>query len=97
MHILTFRKISLKGKQGIITALSKELLASTYMADKLRSYRSAMRDLGCAKKQDTGRLLNNRAEIHIPHSDDENINAAISKTWDSRKVRINSRTNLQSF
>jgi len=37
------------------------------VTDKLRSYGAAMRDLGNADKQETGRWLNNRAEnSHLP-------------------------------
>ena len=33
-----------------------------YVTDKLRSYGAAMKDLGIADRQETGRWLNNRAE-----------------------------------
>jgi len=33
-----------------------------YVTDKLRSYGAAMKDLGVADRQETGRWLNNRAE-----------------------------------
>ncbi|MFT6075615.1 MAG: putative transposase [Yoonia sp.] len=37
------------------------------VTDKLRSYGAAMRVIGNAKKQETGRWLNNRAEnSHLP-------------------------------
>ena len=37
------------------------------VTDKLRSYRAAMKDLGNAHRQETGRWLNNRAEnSHLP-------------------------------
>ena len=37
------------------------------MTDKLRSYGAAMKVIGNAKKQETGRWLNNRAEnSHLP-------------------------------
>ena len=32
------------------------------VTDRLRSYRSALRELGCAQRQEVGRWLNNRAE-----------------------------------
>ena len=38
-----------------------------YVTDKLRSYGAAMKDLGVADRQETGRWLNNRAEnSHLP-------------------------------
>jgi transposase-like protein len=46
-------------KQGIIPA--------AVVTDKLRSYGSALRELGVAQRQETGRWKNNRAEIsHQP-------------------------------
>ena len=37
------------------------------VTDKLRSYGAAMKDIGNASKQETGRWLNNRAEnSHLP-------------------------------
>ena len=37
------------------------------VTDKLRSYRAAMKDLGNAGRQETGRWLNNRVEnSHLP-------------------------------
>ncbi|PCI53789.1 MAG: hypothetical protein COB36_11755 [Alphaproteobacteria bacterium] len=40
---------------------------SDIVTDKLRSYRAAMKDLGCQNKQEAGGRLNNRAEnSHLP-------------------------------
>ena len=37
------------------------------VTDRLRSYGAAMKDIGASKRQETGRLLNNRAEnSHLP-------------------------------
>ena len=37
------------------------------VTDKLRSYRAAMKELGCQNKQETGGRLNSRAEnSHFP-------------------------------
>ena len=37
------------------------------MTDGLRSYRAALKDIGTANRQETGRWLNNRAEnSHLP-------------------------------
>jgi putative transposase len=36
--------------------------AKTITTDELRSYRAAMKDLGCEEKQEVGRWANNRME-----------------------------------
>ncbi len=40
---------------------------TSIVTDKLKSYKAAMRELGCQSKQETGSRLNNRAEnSHLP-------------------------------
>jgi len=43
-------------------AMKKHGPCDCYVTDKLRSYGAAMKDLGIADRQETGRWLNNRAE-----------------------------------
>ena len=45
---------------------------TTIVTDKLGSYGSALRELGGARRHDTGRWKNNRAEISISHCDNAN-------------------------
>ena len=48
-------------------AMKKHGRAGVLVTDKLRSYGAALRDLGAANRQETGRWLNNRAEnSHLP-------------------------------
>ena len=48
-------------------AMKKHGRAESLVTDKLRSYGAAMKDLGVADRQETGRRLNNRAEnSHLP-------------------------------
>ena len=48
-------------------AMRKHGRCEDYVADKLRSYGAAMKDLGVEDRQETGRWLNNRAESsHLP-------------------------------
>ncbi|CUH39832.1 Transposase IS66 family protein [Jannaschia seosinensis] len=48
-------------------ALKKHGRADVLVTDKLRSYGAALKDLGMADRQETGRWLNNRAEnSHLP-------------------------------
>ena len=47
--------------------MKKHGRADVLVTDKLRSYGAALRDLGAADRQETGRWLNNRAEnSHLP-------------------------------
>ena len=43
-------------------AMKKHGRAGVLVTDKLRSYSAALRDLGAADRQESGRWLNNRAE-----------------------------------
>ena len=43
----------------------------TVVTDGLRSYGAAMKEIGGTDRQEVGRWLNNRAETHTSHSDDE--------------------------
>lgn len=48
-------------------AMKKHGRAAVFVTDKLRSYGAALRDLGAADRQETGRWLNNRVEnSHLP-------------------------------
>jgi len=48
-------------------AMKKHGRAGVLVTDKLRSYGAALRELGAADRQETGRWLNNRAEnSHLP-------------------------------
>ena len=48
-------------------AMKKHGLADVLVTDKLRSYGAALKDLGSADRQETGRWANNRAEnSHLP-------------------------------
>ncbi|CUH39131.1 hypothetical protein JSE7799_01852 [Jannaschia seosinensis] len=48
-------------------AMKKHGRADVLVPDKLRSYGAALKDLGMADRQETGRWLNNRAEnSHLP-------------------------------
>ena len=48
-------------------AMKKHGRAGVLVTDKLRSYGAALKDLGAADRQETGRWLNNRAEnSHLP-------------------------------
>src|SRR6056297_4102733 len=48
-------------------AMEKHGPCDRYVTDKLRSYGAAMKDLGSADRQETGRWANNRAEnSHLP-------------------------------
>ena len=48
-------------------AMKKHGRAGVFVTDKLRSYWAALKDLGAADRQETGRWLNNRAEnSHLP-------------------------------
>jgi len=48
-------------------AMKKHGRADVLVTDKLRSYGAALRDLGAADRQETGRWLNNRGEnSHLP-------------------------------
>jgi putative transposase len=48
-------------------AMKKHGRAGAFVTDKLRSYGAALKDLGVADRQETGRWLNNRAEnSHLP-------------------------------
>jgi putative transposase len=43
------------------------IFRADYVTDKLRSYGAALKDLGAANRQETGRWMNNRAEnSHLP-------------------------------
>ncbi|CUH40868.1 hypothetical protein JSE7799_03608 [Jannaschia seosinensis] len=47
--------------------MKKHGRADVLVTDKLRSYGAALKDLGMADRQETGRWLNNRAEnSHLP-------------------------------
>ncbi len=47
--------------------MKKHGWADVFVTDKLRSYGAALRDLGMADRQETGRWVNNRAEnSHLP-------------------------------
>ena len=45
---------------------------ATIVTDKLGSDRSALRELGFARRHDTGRWKNNRTRIPISHCDNAN-------------------------
>ena len=48
-------------------AMRKHGRCAQYVTDKLRSYGAALKDLGAADRQETGRWLNNRTEnSHLP-------------------------------
>ena len=48
-------------------AMKKHGRAGVFVTDKQRSYGAALKDLGAADRQETGRWLNNRAEnSHLP-------------------------------
>lgn len=48
-------------------AMKKHGRAEIFVTDRLRSYGAALKDLGSADRQETGRWLNNRAEnSHLP-------------------------------
>jgi putative transposase len=48
-------------------AMTKHGRAETFVTDKLRSYGAALKEIGAAERQETGRWLNNRAEnSHLP-------------------------------
>ncbi len=48
-------------------AMKKHGRTGVFVTDKLRSYGAALKDLGAADRQETGRWLNNRAEnSHLP-------------------------------
>jgi putative transposase len=48
-------------------AMKRHGRARAIVTDSLRSYRAAMKDIGAADRQETGRWLNNRAEnSHLP-------------------------------
>ena len=48
-------------------AMKKHGRAGVLVTDKLRSFGAALKDLGAADRQETGRWLNNRAEnSHLP-------------------------------
>src|SRR6056297_1516727 len=48
-------------------AMKKHGSSDRFVTDKLRSYGAAMKDLGIADRQETGRWVNNRAEnSHLP-------------------------------
>lgn len=48
-------------------ALKRHGRTEAIVTDGLRSYKAAMKELGCAHKQGTGRWINNRAEnSHLP-------------------------------
>lgn len=51
----------------LLKTMKKHGRADVLVTDKLRSYGAALRDLGAAGRQETGRWLNNRAEnSHLP-------------------------------
>jgi putative transposase len=51
----------------ITKAMRKHGRCALFVTDKLRSYGAALKDLGVADRQETGRWLNNRAEnSHMP-------------------------------
>ena len=64
---LGHRKAALK----LMRKLLKKYVVTpaTIVTDRLGSYRSALRELGIARRHDTGRWKNNRAEIPISHCD----------------------------
>jgi putative transposase len=48
-------------------AMRKHGRPEVIVTDRLRSYRAALKEIGAAKRQETGRWLNNRAEnLHLP-------------------------------
>ena len=48
-------------------AMRKHGRPDVIVTDRLRSYRAALKEIGAAKRQETGRWLNNRAEnLHLP-------------------------------
>ena len=48
-------------------AMRKHVRPDVIVTDRLRSYRAALKEIGAAKRQETGRWLNNRAEnLHLP-------------------------------
>ena len=61
------------------------------VTDKLRSYGAAMKVIGNAQKQETGRWLNNRGEnSHQPFSTTRTGHAAISKHAKFAEIRVRS-------
>ncbi len=60
-----------RGKKAALKILKKLMRRhgrpESIVTDRLRSYAAALRDLGAARKQETGRWMNNRAEnSHLP-------------------------------
>ncbi len=71
--------------------------ANVIITDKLRSYGAAMKVLGNAEKQETGRWLNNRGEkSHQPFRRRER-DAAVSPDAKFAEVRLRSLVDPQPF
>jgi putative transposase len=66
------------------------------VTDKLGSYRAALKAIGNAARQETGRWLNNRAE-NSHHQTPRTGNAAISADENSSEIRGDSFIRTQSF
>ena len=63
-----------RDKKAALKFLKKTLRrhgrADAFVTDRLRSYGAALREIGAADRQETGRWLNNRAENSHPRFDD---------------------------
>jgi putative transposase len=58
--------LSLRNVEDRMRELGIDSRPNTFVTDKLRSYGAAMKEIGNVEKQETGRLLNNRAENSHP-------------------------------
>jgi hypothetical protein len=74
-------------KQGITSA--------TIVTDKLGSYSSALRELGVARRHDTGRWKNNRAKSSHQPSATRTTNEALQVTWIGAALPLSPRRCLQ--
>ena len=69
---------------------------ATMVTDKLGSYRSALRELGIARRHDTGRWKNNRADnSHQPLRQRERLDEALQVTRVGTALSLNPRRRLQ--
>jgi transposase-like protein len=91
-----------RNRQAALTFLCKVMKRygrpKTIVTDKLRSYWAALRTIGNAACQETGRWLNNRAENSPPAPQTTRTgNAAVSADENSSEIRDDSFIRTQSF
>jgi transposase-like protein len=67
----------------------------TIVTDKLGSYSSALRELGVARRHDTARWKNNRAEIPSAIATTRTTNEALQVTRIGTALSLNPRRRLQ--